>query len=183
MYCIGKHKIEKTTIRSVLWILLILNMSAIFVLSGQAAEISTVESDVFVAIPKQIYEKNHPELADSEISYLRIQFIVRKTAHMLEFAALSVWATGLLILYKMRMPELIAVFFSSIYGASDEIHQMFVPGREGKFTDWCFDTCGAILGAILVWLLLLILNKYIRNVETKPVAEIVESGGGEGDPP
>lgn len=33
------------------------------------------------------------------------------------------------------------------FGATDEVHQAFVPGREAGITDWLFDTAGAWLGA------------------------------------
>jgi VanZ family protein len=36
-----------------------------------------------------------------------------------------------------------AVLFSSAYGASDEFHQHFVPGRTSAVDDWVADTLGA----------------------------------------
>ena len=32
----------------------------------------------------------------------------------------------------------------------DEFHQLFVRGREGKFTDVLIDTAGALLGIVIV---------------------------------
>ena len=46
-----------------------------------------------------------------------------------------------------------AIFFVSIYGASDEFHQSFVPGRTVDFFDWVADTIGAIGGAGSFWLI------------------------------
>ncbi|WP_031432789.1 VanZ family protein [Methylomarinum vadi] len=43
--------------------------------------------------------------------------------------------------------------FCSIYGASDEWHQSFVPGRESDIWDWSADAAGALSAAI--WLLLI----------------------------
>ena len=42
---------------------------------------------------------------------------------------------------------LLAVGVSSLYGATDEIHQSFVPGRTADVLDWVADTLGAALGA------------------------------------
>ena len=42
---------------------------------------------------------------------------------------------------------LLAVGVSSLYGATDEIHQSFVPGRSPDPLDWVADTLGAALGA------------------------------------
>ena len=36
-----------------------------------------------------------------------------------------------------------------LYASSDEIHQLFIPGRSGQFTDVLIDTSGG-LAAILV---------------------------------
>lgn len=36
------------------------------------------------------------------------------------------------------------------YGASDEIHQMFVPGRSPEIFDFLADTTGGILAALFV---------------------------------
>lgn len=45
---------------------------------------------------------------------------------------------------------LLALAIASGYGATDEFHQSFVPGRTVDVLDWATDTCGAALGATLV---------------------------------
>lgn len=42
---------------------------------------------------------------------------------------------------------ILAVIFASLYAASDEFHQHFVPGRNSSFNDIIIDTVGAALGA------------------------------------
>ena len=39
----------------------------------------------------------------------------------------------------------------SAYGASDEWHQSFVPGRATEFHDWIADTAGAAVAVTLYW--------------------------------
>ena len=39
--------------------------------------------------------------------------------------------------------------FCILYAASDEFHQLFVPGRAGLVTDVCIDSAGALLGILL----------------------------------
>lgn len=40
-----------------------------------------------------------------------------------------------------------ALFLASAYGASDEFHQSFVPGRDVDVLDWVADTAGGWFGA------------------------------------
>jgi VanZ family protein len=40
----------------------------------------------------------------------------------------------------------LAAILTSAYGASDEFHQLFTPGRECDVLDWTADTVGAALG-------------------------------------
>jgi VanZ family protein len=41
-----------------------------------------------------------------------------------------------------------ALVFASIYGISDEFHQVFVPGRDASVGDFLADTLGAFLGSL-----------------------------------
>ena len=141
-------------LKKLLWVAFTLNLAAIFILSAQPAEVSTSESDLFVAVPMDIVKYVRPEKISDGSAYLLIQFLVRKTAHVIEFAALAFWTSALLALYQVRFPYLGAGVFTSLYAASDELHQLFVPGREGKVTDWMFDSFGAVIGALLVFFIL-----------------------------
>ena len=40
----------------------------------------------------------------------------------------------------------IAILLASAYGATDELHQAFVPGRTPSAFDWLIDTAGALAG-------------------------------------
>lgn len=53
---------------------------------------------------------------------------------------------------------LVTFFFGTFYGASDEIHQYFVPGRHCDFMDFIADTLGILIG-IGVWHLFTKLRK------------------------
>jgi VanZ family protein len=45
-----------------------------------------------------------------------------------------------------------------LYGATDEVHQAFVPFRTSTWSDWLADTAGALIGAIGSW----------RFIDSKP---------------
>ena len=52
-----------------------------------------------------------------------------------------------------RKRELWAWCFAVVYAMTDEIHQLSVPGRAGRFTDVCIDATGAAIGIILLFLI------------------------------
>ncbi len=155
-------------LRILLWVLLLLNMGVIFSLSARTAEQSTVTSDAVLAAPMEAYENAHPERAGDPLVYKRFQFIVRKLAHMAEFATLCIWAAGLLLAYRVRFACPLGLGFAFLYGASDELHQRFVPGRECKVTDWLFDCAGAVIGLLV---LLLIVRQLRKRKERRKCGE------------
>lgn len=65
------------------------------------------------------------------------------------FVLATLWAWGL----EAKVPKwaLAAAGLASLYGATDEVHQAFVPGRSSDVWDWMADTLGA-LAAAGVWL-------------------------------
>ena len=86
-------------------------------------------------------------------TYLHIpisEFIVRKIAHMSEYALLTL--TLIYGFYKNHYPIQKIMIYSLIgtflYACSDEMHQLFIGGRAGQFTDVLIDTCGGCLTII-----------------------------------
>lgn len=75
-----------------------------------------------------------------------------KHAHLITYAvlaALIVW--GLTDRSPARTTwgmAVAAVVLASLYGASDEWHQSFVPGRQVSALDWAADTAGAVLAGV-----------------------------------
>ncbi len=91
----------------------------------------------------------HPE---EEVPKFLFEKFSDKLLHFLEYAVLAVlcyrafsFASG------PRMSQhavLLAVLSASLYGITDEIHQVFIPFRESSVVDWLADTAGAAIGAI-----------------------------------
>jgi VanZ family protein len=46
--------------------------------------------------------------------------------------------------FNIKQVIIITIIFVFLYACSDEIHQLFVPGREGAIRDVIIDTCGGI---------------------------------------
>jgi VanZ family protein len=49
---------------------------------------------------------------------------------------------------------IIAIAIATVYGAVDEWHQQFIPGRSIEFADWVADSLGAVTGAFMMALFL-----------------------------
>ena len=84
--------------------------------------------------------------------YFRVDFIVRKTAHVLEFTALGfalrLHLQALTRFGPIRRPQLLAWGIGSLYAASDELHQLFTPGRAARLADVGIDSLGVLLGLL-----------------------------------
>ena len=79
--------------------------------------------------------------------------VVSSTAHFCEYAVFgALLANALRCHMPLRRACLVAVACASLYGASDEFHQLFVPGRMCDPMDWLVDTAGAALGSGLAYL-------------------------------
>lgn len=72
---------------------------------------------------------------------------VSSIAHVLLYAVLT-WllirafmASGLSLAKSFAFGFLLSI----IYGATDEIHQLFVPGREAHISDWLLDLAGSYM--------------------------------------
>jgi VanZ family protein len=79
--------------------------------------------------------------------------VAHRVAHVMEFAIL-----GALTLRavsqdrRVTKRELIStLIIIALYGASDEFHQRFTPGRSSEGIAVVFDVAGAIVGAWVYW--------------------------------
>lgn len=72
------------------------------------------------------------------------RFAILKSFHLIEYAILFI-----LINFALKS-NLISIITSYLYGVTDEIHQLFTPGRTSKFTDTLFDLSGIIIGFLLL---------------------------------
>jgi VanZ family protein len=90
-----------------------------------------------------------PDISDMAIA--QIQFIVRKMAHVSEYAILAMliwrairrgtgWRLGMSILF------FVVWVVCAILAASDEFHQSFVPSRSASPIDVMIDISGALVG-------------------------------------
>jgi VanZ family protein len=87
-----------------------------------------------------------------------------KVEHLLAFGGL-----GFLLCLSLRIqnkfvtvkkfPAYFTVFIVSSYGALDEFHQQYIPGRSCDILDWSADTLGVIIGVVIMSFLLWAVEK------------------------
>ena len=106
----------------------------IFCLSHENGEDSTETSSWFTALINFI------------LPFPVSESTVRTLAHFSEFACLSFFMNNLFVAYKDKLTPIIACTLSFLYAVSDEIHQIFVPGRACQFIDMMVDLAGIISG-------------------------------------
>jgi VanZ family protein len=102
----------------------------------------------------------NPEVSDATIH--AVQAVVRKSGHVAGYAilALLLWRGRKMVagvrplLSKWDCREACWIVVAcALYACTDELHQAFVPTRQGSVLDIVIDTFGAFCGVMLVWLL------------------------------
>lgn len=81
-----------------------------------------------------------------------IDLILRKSAHITEYAILTFLWFRVLINFSYNKKKAIAsaFIFAFLYSISDEIHQIFVSNREGKAIDVIIDSIGIVTMAVIL---------------------------------
>lgn len=139
-------------------LLVLLVMAVIYYFSAQPVKKSTGTSDGFVTRFIKFFLPDFKSLpaAKQRLITRRVSFFIRKTAHLLEFAALGFSLRLHLFAVELRQrisrPWLISWAIGSFYAATDEIHQFFVPGRGPRVSDVGIDSLGVLLGLLFLWL-------------------------------
>lgn len=151
-----KEKVKNAICRA----LVIACMAVIFWLSSRTADESSAQSG---ALLEWLIE----HFGDNGFT----DFIVRKLAHFLEFTGLSLLINISLRQTRGKCMPLIAAALASAYAVTDELHQLFVPGRSCQISDWAIDSCGAILGSAAFMLLYFIASAIIKRKNTVDITE------------
>ena len=132
-------------------------MALVFYLSAQPAEQSNNLSTDVTEIIVETVEKVVPSV---DFDLESFNHLLRKNAHFFAYLVL-----GILILNAVRRSGvlgfrgiILTLFISVLFAVSDEIHQLFVPGRGGQVKDVLIDSAGAFIG-----ILMYLLGVYIRS--------------------
>lgn len=143
--------------------LIVMWMITVFIFSNEKATESKVTSrNVTIAIVQAISGK---DISDNEELLKNTDKIVRKLAHYTLYTV-----GGVLIIsfaYTMDKTKKEKILYSLAFGVcfviTDEVHQLFVPGRTGRLLDVGIDTLGIMTGILIF----LIIKKMIGAVRNK----------------
>lgn len=151
----------------------IIIMLAIFCFSAQPAEESSELSGGFaervIHMVEQMTGKTFTVEKRLELAE-QLQFPVRKGAHMAEYAILGITILIPLVLWKESWNHkkliIVSILLTASYAATDEFHQLFVPGRAGRFGDVLIDGTGAAIGIMITHIVRVRIIRREREVST-----------------
>lgn len=136
---------KKTNKNIYKWIFVVVWVLVIFAFSNMPSEVSDKQSDFVI---------NSLNFIGIDIQSLVGQlatFLVRKAAHFTEYLVLNILIFNALgENMKFRKKFILAIVLSFFYACTDEFHQTFIPGRDGKFKDVMIDTSGALFSYVII---------------------------------
>ena len=139
----------------VLWFLVIFTCFVIFNFSAKEGDNSKKTTETVTKKIVDIVTDN--KISNEEIEkepFKTIHAVIRKIGHFVEFLLLGVFVCLLIQSYGFSLKKsiIITLVFVLFYAATDEIHQLFVGGRDGRVTDVLIDFLGGLTGTALLYL-------------------------------
>lgn len=104
-----------------------------------------------------------PSFGTGSVSLSTGQFIFRKGAHVVEYFVLGALLFRLFRFHFPKNSHIVSagvVLLSMLYAFSDEAHQLFVFGRQGRVSDIGIDAIGVFLSLVFC---LFILPRFFRG--------------------
>lgn len=144
------------------WTAVILWMLFIFYLSSQVAEQSNQLSTGITQAIMKLLGKLAPGIEPDLNSF---NYFVRKNAHFIAYLVLGLLssnAIGRSRPHNLRN-ALFALLLCVLYAISDEVHQLFVPGRGGQAMDVLIDSAGAVVGIGLYYIVMKLSHRAINT--------------------
>ena len=153
--------LKRTSYRIFAWGSVIIWMLVIFFLSHQQGGASSQLSSGITEKIVRLLETLIPFQFDLKTLHM----FVRKSAHFFAYFVLS-----MLLMNAFRAEQrtgyqrvIWTITISVLYACSDEIHQLFIPGRSGEIRDVLIDSTGAIFGICFYLLMATCIQKVFRS--------------------
>lgn len=130
--------------------LVILWMIIVFWFSSQVGDDSQVTSGNTIRKIITFINNDIDKLKLEEIVEI-LQPIVRKLAHFTLYTLGGILIFNMFSSFKLKNKEKIfcSILCGAVYAITDEVHQLFVPGRSGMIKDVFIDSLGIITGVLI----------------------------------
>ena len=147
----GMNRVQKTTVRVLLWVLTLGMCVLIFGFSAQDGDTSMKTSGMIAEPIARVISTATGRTTPSgyEAVLMDVQAVVRKTAHFFEYALLGLLIFLLHVSYDRKYRVIPSWILAIVYAAGDEVHQWIGGSRTGMWQDVLLDACGAIAGILL----------------------------------
>lgn len=156
--------IQRKTACILSWIAVAAMLALIFFMSSRSGIDIDNNTGIFSAV-KQWLSAQAAALFEREVDVSPVghfcEYLVLGAAlcNALRFHLKPQGPAGALLVAKpvdelSKWAPIVAAALSSLYGVTDEFHQIFTPGRSCDPMDWLVDTIAASLGALICYLVL-----------------------------
>lgn len=131
------------------WAIVILWMALIFLFSHQPA---TESAEMSSGITRLISNMIKAIASNFDLNQESLHHIIRKCAHFTIYLILGILVNNALKGNNISTLKciLLAFLICVLYAISDEIHQIFIPGRSGQISDVLLDSSGGLLGILIL---------------------------------
>ena len=155
-------KIIINTIYVILWCV------TVFTLSAEIADNSSNTSGNTIKFMIKLINRN---ISNDELQVVVnfLQPVVRKTAHFTLFAVGGILIYNMLDLFISHNKPIsikvvgISWLTGTCYAITDEVHQLFVPGRSCELRDMLIDSTGVLVGIVLFMIVIKMCNECNKN--------------------
>lgn len=149
--------------KNVFRVLMIIWMIIIFMFSARNGETSGQDSHRVGKLIGKIVISGFEEWSeDEQMEFaVKVDHVVRKTSHALEYTMLGILVVGAFLEWEKnrKLQGVVYWLIGTFYAMTDEIHQLFVPGRSGQVSDVCLDSAGVMVGVGVSFLVVMIVQR------------------------
>ncbi len=147
---------KKQCFKLLAWLPAIMMMVIIYMFSAKPAVVSDGTSSPIANAILCVFEAMFGDIDSTKrFDFLQAtNFVVRKIAHIMEYAILTVLISIPLRMHHIKNKSIFIIAFvtSVIYAGTDEFHQTFVEGRSGSLKDVGIDSIGVLLGSLFFYI-------------------------------
>ncbi len=128
--------------------------------AGESSELSGKITDIIIKAVGKITPLDIKTSNTIDLGF-GLNHIVRKFAHVAVYFILSILMMNAFVVSGLNKFKafIFTIVLCTLYAVSDEVHQIFVPGRSGEVRDVLIDSTGAILGSTVYLTMSKIKNK------------------------